>query len=243
MNFETIGGQYSPQAQIVAMDAAIQKKVSMILDLAARSEGHSALIPEGKGGGHPDPRDLVAGRAEHRRQLHVQRPAGRGADRGDGGRELKKEGKSCAVGIIQGIPVVNILNARNLGMAAGRQGRRLHDPRAAGKPDRQQLGRLPDRPGVEDEVRLEDDGDLRLQRPERRGRDRRAGRELPAARHGHERRPPGNQLVKSGAMFADGAVPNVEVGESMAQVASDIVTGKPYPKTVWFKFGILTKRT
>ena len=31
MNFETIGGQYSPQAQIVAMNAAIQKKVSMIL--------------------------------------------------------------------------------------------------------------------------------------------------------------------------------------------------------------------
>jgi ABC-type sugar transport system substrate-binding protein len=31
MGFETIGGQYSPQAQIVAMDAAIQKKVSMIL--------------------------------------------------------------------------------------------------------------------------------------------------------------------------------------------------------------------
>src|SRR5436305_1782456 len=33
--------------------------------------------------------------------------------------ELKKEGKPCAVGIIQGIPVVNILNARNVGMAKG----------------------------------------------------------------------------------------------------------------------------
>ena len=31
MTFETIGGQYSPQAQIVAMNAAIQKKVNMIL--------------------------------------------------------------------------------------------------------------------------------------------------------------------------------------------------------------------
>ena len=33
--------------------------------------------------------------------------------------EVKKQGKECAVGIIQGIPVVNILNARNVGMAAG----------------------------------------------------------------------------------------------------------------------------
>jgi len=53
--------------------------------------------------------------------------------------------------------------------------------------------------------------------------------------------PQGIQLVKSGALFADGAVPNVEVGESMAQVAYDIVNKLPYPKTVWFKFGILTK--
>ena len=36
-------------------------------------------------------------------------------------------------------------------------------------------------------------------------------------------------------------VPNVELGEAMAQVAALAIGHKPYPKTVWFNFEILTK--
>jgi hypothetical protein len=47
--------------------------------------------------------------------------------------------------------------------------------------------------------------------------------------------------VKNGSIFATAAAPNVEVGEAMAQVASAIINKKPYPKTIWFNFQIITK--
>jgi len=51
----------------------------------------------------------------------------------------------------------------------------------------------------------------------------------------------GIAALKNGTMFATGAVPNVELGESMAQVSWLILNKKPYPTTVNFPFQILTK--
>ena len=53
MSFETIGGQYSPQAQIVAMDAAIQKKVSMILIWPLDPKGIQPSFLKAKAAGIP----------------------------------------------------------------------------------------------------------------------------------------------------------------------------------------------
>ena len=83
MNFETIGGQYSPQAQIVAMNAAIQKKVSMILIWPLDPKGIQPSFLKAKAAGIPILAIWSPGVPERRRQLHVQRPAGR-ADRGAG---------------------------------------------------------------------------------------------------------------------------------------------------------------
>ena len=53
MNFETIGGQYSPQAQIVAMNAAIEKKVSMILIWPLDPKGIQPSFQKAKAAGIP----------------------------------------------------------------------------------------------------------------------------------------------------------------------------------------------
>ena len=53
MNFETIGGQYSPQAQIVAMNAAIQKKVNMILIWPLDPKGIQPSFQKAKAAGIP----------------------------------------------------------------------------------------------------------------------------------------------------------------------------------------------
>src|SRR5690242_7327525 len=53
LSFETIGGQYSPQAQIVAMDAAIQKKVSAILIWPLDPKGIQPSFQKAKGAGIP----------------------------------------------------------------------------------------------------------------------------------------------------------------------------------------------
>ena len=115
MNFETIGGQYSPQAQIVAMNAAIQKKVNMILIWPLDPKG---IQPSFQRQRRPASRSSRSGRPASRTSTPTSSTTIRQAIEQiakDAAAELKKEGKPCAVGIIQGIPVVNILNARNVG--------------------------------------------------------------------------------------------------------------------------------
>src|SRR2546422_1357627 len=119
LSFETIGGQYSPQAQIVAMDAAIQKKVAAILIWPLDPKGIQPSFEKAKAAGIPILAIWSPGVPNINANFiyndgnAIQNIAKMAAA------EIKKQGKQCAVGIIEGIPVVNILNARNVGMAAG----------------------------------------------------------------------------------------------------------------------------
>ena len=134
--------------------------------------------------------------------------------------EVKKQGKQCAVGIIEGVPVVNILSARNVGMAAARRRR----AGAAGEPAGRQLGRAPDRPAWKTKWGSKMTAILAYNDPSALGAVAAKGGDFQPVVTGMNGDADGLAAVKSGAMYATGAVPNVEVGESMAQVTNIVVS-------------------
>jgi ABC-type sugar transport system substrate-binding protein len=241
LNFETIGGQYSPQAQIVAMNAAIQKKVNMILIWPLDPKGIQPSFLKAKAAGIPilaiwSPGvPNIAGNFMYNDGGAIANIAKMAAA------ELKKEGKPCAVGIIQGIPVVNILNARNIGMEQG--------AKAAGctileKQVNQQdnnSGALPIAQAWKTKYGSKMTAILAYNDPSAEGAIAAKSGSFQPLVTGMNGDPDGLAAVKNGSLFATGAVPNVELGEAMAQVAYDTINHKPYPKTVWFNFEIVTK--
>jgi ABC-type sugar transport system substrate-binding protein len=241
MNFETIGGQYSPQAQIVAMDAAIQKKVNMILIWPLDPKGIQPSFEKAKAAGIPilaiwSPgvpninANFMYNDGSAIQQIAMMAAA-----------QLKQQGKPCNVGIIQGIPVVNILNARNIGMAAGAKAAGCKILEQQVNQQDNNSGALPIAQAWKTKYGSQMTAILAYNDPSALGAiAARSGSFQPLVT-GMNGDADGLAAVKSGAMFATGAVPNVEVGESMAQVAYDILNNKAYPKTVWFPFEIITK--
>jgi ABC-type sugar transport system substrate-binding protein len=120
MKFSTVGGEYNPQAQIVAVNAVLQRKFDALaiwpLDpnsiKPSLAKAIAAKIPVFV---QDSPKDVPPATANF--QLDDYQ-AGVALAKYVAA-QLKKDGKACAVGIVQGIPVVEILNNRNLGLAAG----------------------------------------------------------------------------------------------------------------------------
>jgi ABC-type sugar transport system substrate-binding protein len=241
LDFQTIGGQYSPQAQIVAMDAAIQKKVAAILIWPLDPKGIQPSFEKAKAAGIPilaiwSPGvPNISANFQYNDGGSIQQIAKMAAA------EIKRQGKECAVGIIEGIPVVNILNARNVGMAAGAKaaGCRILEHQVNQQDN--SSGALPIVQAWKTKWGSKMTGILAYNDPSALGAVAAKGGNFQPIVTGMNGDADGLAAVKNGSLFATGAVPNVEVGEAMAQVASNILGHKPYPKTVWFSFQILTK--
>jgi ABC-type sugar transport system substrate-binding protein len=120
MKFSTVGGEYNPQAQIVAVNAALQRKFSALavwpLDpngikpslAKVRRAGIPVFVQDSPSASPPANTNFALDDYDATFKLAQYAAA-----------QVKKAGKPCAVGIIQGIPVVEILNNRNKGLEAG----------------------------------------------------------------------------------------------------------------------------
>jgi ABC-type sugar transport system substrate-binding protein len=241
LGFETIGGQYSPQAQIVAMDAAIQKKVAAILIWPLDPKGIQPSFEKAKAAGIPILAIWSPGVPNidanfmYNDGNAIQKIAQMAAA------EVKKQGKQCAVGILEGIPVVNILNARNVGLAAGAKAAGCQILEHQVNQQDNSSGALPIVNAWKTKYGSKMTAVLAYNDPSALGAIAARGGNFQPLVTGMNGDSDGLAAVKNGSLFATGAVPNVEVGEAMAQVASNILNHKAYPKTVWFSFEILTK--
>ncbi len=119
MSAITIGGEFDPQAQIVAMDAAIQKKVSAISIWPLDPKGIAPSFEKAKAAGIPVFTIWSRGVPNVTANFQYDDYETAVAIAKMAAAELKKQGKECKVGIIEGIPVVTILKTRNDGLAAG----------------------------------------------------------------------------------------------------------------------------
>lgn len=241
MGFETIGGQYSPQAQIVAMDAAIQKKVSMILIWPLDPKGIQPSFEKAKAAGIPILAIWSPGVPNINANFQYNDGGATESIAKMAAAEAKKEGKPCAVGIIQGIPVVNILNARNVGLLAGAKAAGCTILEQQVNQQDNSSGALPIVQAWKTKYGSKMSVILAYNDPSALGAVAAKGGSFNPIVTGMNGDADGIAAVKNGSMFATGAVPNVEVGESMAQVAWNILNKQAYPKTVYFPFEILTK--
>ena len=243
MNFETIGGQYSPQAQIVAMNAAIQKKVNMILIWPLDPKGIQPSFQKAKAAGIPILAIWSPGVPNIASNFQYNDSAAIEQIAKDAAAELKKEGKPCNVGIIQGIPVVNILNARNV--RAWRPGAKAAGCTILEQQVNQQdnnSGALPIVQAWKTKYGSKMTAILAYNDPSAEGAIAARSGDFQPLVTGMNGDPDGLAAVKNGSMFATGAVPNVELGESMAQVASSCSGPQGLSRrTIWFNFEIITK--
>ncbi len=241
MNFETIGGQYSPQAQIVAMNAAIQKKVSMILIWPLDPKGIQPSFQKAKAAGIPILAIWSPGVPNVSANFQYNDAAAIEQIAKDTAAELKKEGKPCNVGIIQGIPVVDILNARNVGMAAGAKAAGCTILEQQVNQQDNNSGALPIVQAWKTKYGSKMTAILAYNDPSAEGAIAARSGDFQPLVTGMNGDPDGLAAVKNGSMFETGAVPNVELGEAMAQVASLALAKKAHPKTIWFNFELINK--
>lgn len=242
MNFQTIGGQYSPQAQIVAMNAAIQKKVAMILIWPLDPKGIQPSFAKAKAAGIPILAIWSPGVPNIAGNFMYNDGAAIAQIAKDAAAELKKEGKPCNVGIIQGIPVVNILNARNIGMAQGAKAAGCTILEQQVNQQDNNSGALPIAQAWKTKYGSKMTAILAYNDPSAEGAIAARSGDFQPLITGMNGDPDGLAAVKNGSMFETGAVPNVELGEAMAQVAALALAHKPYPKTVWFNFELINKK-
>jgi ribose transport system substrate-binding protein len=242
MNFVTIGGEFNPQAQIVAMNAAIQKKVNAILIWPLDPKGIQPSFDKATAAGIPILGIWSPGVPNVLANFQYE-------DKGSGTQlaklvaaELKKQGKPCAVGIIQGIPVVDILRARNEGLEAGAKaaGCKVLEKQVNQKDNSD--GARPIADAWKTKYGSKMTAILAYNDPSALGALSASGGSFKPIVTGMN----GDQLaldaLKRGSLFATAAVPNVEVGASMAYAAwLKLVKKQAVPKQVNFPLQIVTK--
>lgn len=242
MNFATIGGDYNPQAQIVAVDAAIQRKVNAILIWPLDPKGIQPSFDKARKAGikifavwSPKVPGIVANFQYD--DFGASKKVAMAA-----AAELKQQGKECAVGIIEGIPVVDILRNRNLGLAAGaKAGGCTILEHTVNQKDNSD-GAQPIAAGWKTKHGSKMTAILAYNDPSALGAVAVAGGDFNPLITGMNGDALGVSAVKSGAMFATGSAPNVEVGNAMAQAAyNTLVAKKVVPRQINFPIEILTK--
>jgi ABC-type sugar transport system substrate-binding protein len=242
MNALTVGGEYNPQAQIVAVNAAIQRKVDAILIWPLDPKGIEPSFDRARQANIPlfviwDPKaKRVAANFQYDDYGYAVRVAKLVAA------ELKKQGKPCAVGIIQGIPVVDILRSRNEGLAAG--------AKAAGcEILEQQVNTKDNTDGAKpivDAWKTKHGSNmtavLAYNDPSAMAAVAAAGGSFTPLITGMNADSIAVDALKAGALFATVAAPNVELGNAMAYAAYLRLAKKQLvPKQIWLQYELLTR--
>lgn len=120
LKFSTVGGEYNPQAQVVAVNAALQRQFDALAIWPLDPNGIKPSLAKAKAAGIPvfvqdspsavPPANTNFALDDYGATFRLAKYAAA---------QVKAAGKACSVGIIQGIPVVEILNNRNKGLEAG----------------------------------------------------------------------------------------------------------------------------
>lgn len=237
------GIKFEPAAELTAMHALITRKVSVIVGnplvpkqfetavQAAKKAGVTVLTYEGTG-------ELLPGVSQN-----INEPDEEGAAKlaEEVAQKLSGEGKPCNVAIIEGLPVVGVLAARNKGYAAG-----------AKKAGCTILGKQIDTPDtlaeatkIADTFRSQFGSKLDAVLPYN---DQAALGAVASVRPGYEPvivgingEAPALEALKEGKLYEDYALRYAMTGEEFAYAAHQLLTGHKVPSMVYTGFVKLTK--
>lgn len=237
----TLGGEFDPQAQITAVNAAIQRRVAVL-----------AIWPL-------DPKSLRPTLDRARRQgirvLTMWTPAriGQVADfqyaetpaarkvAGLAAAEVKRQGKTCKVGIIQGLPIVPILKARNDALEAGAKaaGCQVVEKQVNEKDSAD--GALPIVQAWRTKWGSEMTAVLAYNDPSALGAVAARGGSFQPVITGMNADPAALQAIKKDEMLATTTIPNPEMGNAMAYAAALLLNKKSVPRKLLGSVDVVTK--
>jgi ribose transport system substrate-binding protein len=242
MSAITIGGEFDPQAQIVAMDAAIQKKVSAISIWPLDPKGIAPSIAKAKAAGIPVFTIWARGVPNITANFQYDDYETAVAIAKLAAAELKRQGKECKVGIIQGIPVVTILKTRNDGLLAG--------AKASGCTILEQTVNTKDNSDGAQPIasawKAKHGSDmtavLAYNDPSAMGTLATVGGDFQPLVTGFNGDSIAVDALKAKRLFASAAAPNVEIGNTIAWVINQMLVKKTkVPNDYQFKYEILTQ--
>jgi ABC-type sugar transport system substrate-binding protein len=236
-----LGGEFDPQAQITAVNAAIQRKVAVL-----------AIWPLDPKGIRPT---LDRARAAGIKVLTMWTPVaiGQAADyqyaeapaalkvAALAAAKIKADGKTCKVGIIQGLPVVPILKARNVALEAGAKaaGCQILEKQVNDKDSAD--GALPIVQAWKTKWGSEMTAVLAYNDPSALGAVAAKGGDFNPVVTGMNADPAALQAITKGDMLATTTIPNPEMGNAMAYGGAQLLSGKAVPKFLFGKCDVITK--
>jgi ABC-type sugar transport system substrate-binding protein len=243
MKFTTVGGEYNPQAQIVAVDSVVQRGFDALLIWPLDPKGIQPSFDKARKAGIPIVVIESPTAGPYLANFDQQSYAAAYAIGTYGAQQAKKQFGSCSVGIIQGIPVVDILRKRNIGLeaAARKQGCKILDKQVNQKDNSD--GARPIVDGWKTKYGSQMNLILAYNDPSALGAVSAVGGDFKPLITGENGDSLGVAAVKNHSMLATVSAPNVEMGEGMAQLTyNSIVKGQKVPKQVITKFEMITQQ-
>jgi ABC-type sugar transport system substrate-binding protein len=236
-----LGGEFNPQAQITAVNAAIQRKVAVLAIWPLDPKGIRPTLDRARAAGIKiltmwTPSAVgQAANFQYAEGPAAQRVAAMAAAK------IKAAGKDCKVGIIQGLPVVPILKARNLALAAGakRAGCQILEQQVNDKDSAD--GALPIVQAWKTKWGSEMTAVLAYNDPSALGAVAARGGDFKPIVTGMNADPAAIQAIKKGDILATTTIPNPEMGNAMAYAGDRLLKGKKVPAQLLARCDALTK--
>ena len=236
-----LGGEFDPQAQITAVNAAIQRKVAILAIWPLDPKGIRPTLDRARAAGIKvltmwTP--VAVGQASDFQ--YAEGPAAKKVAALAAAR-IKADGDTCKVGIIQGLPVVPILKARNIALEAGARAagcqileRQVNEKDSAD-------GALPIVQAWKTKYGSEMTGVLAYNDPSALGAVAARSGDFEPVVTGMNADPAALQAIRKGDMLATTTIPNPEMGNAMAYAGAQILDGKKTAKFLFGKCDVITK--
>ena len=237
----TLGGQFDPQAQITAVNAAIQRKVAVLAIWPLDPKGIRPTLDRARAAGIKvitmwTP--VALGQASNFQ--YAEGPAAKEVA-ALAAATIKADGKTCKVGIIQGVPVVPILKARNIALEAGAKAagcqileRQVNDKDSAD-------GALPIVQAWKTKWGSEMTGVLAYNDPSALGAVAARSGDFSPVVTGMNGDPAALQAIEKGDMLATTTIPNPEMGNAMAYGGAQLLKGKKIASQLLGGCNVITK--
>ena len=237
----TLGGEFDPQAQITAVNAAIQRKVAVLAIWPLDPKGIRPTLDRARAAGIKvitmwTP--VALGQASNFQ--YAEGPAARKVA-ALAAAKIKAGGKTCKVGIIQGLPVVPILKARNVALEAGAKAagceileRQVNEKDSAD-------GALPIVQAWKTKWGSEMTGVLAYNDPSALGAVAARSGDFSPVVTGMNADPAALQAIIRGDMLATTTIPNPEMGNAMAYGGAQLLKGKKLASQLLGSCDVVTK--
>jgi len=242
MKFSTVGGEYNPQAQIVAVSAVLQRKFDALAIWPLDPKGIKPSLAKARKAGLPvfvqdspsstPPANINFALDDYDATYKLAQYAAA---------QIKKAGKACSVGIVQGLTFIEILNNRNRGLEAG--------ARASGcKILAKQVNTKDNTDGAKPIVDAwktkygsDMTGVLAYNDPSALAAVADLGGGFDPLITGVNGDSLAIGALKRGDMLATMAQPAIEFGATIAWSASQVLNGRKLPSTIWNYHALVTR--